>query len=89
MGWPGSLGILYADQGKQSEAEQIYSIALIGLLSNFVDKSKGCNHSHRPKATEVRTIREATARLSDIFCDDGFKIPRSYTNIHQKLFIRP
>jgi hypothetical protein len=49
----GNLGILYADQGKQSEAdeaEQIYSIDLIGLFSNIVDKSKGCNlYKYTPK----------------------------------------
>ena len=70
----GNLGVLYADQGKQSEAEQTYSIALIRLLSNFVGKSKGCNHSHRPRATEVRAVWESTVRLSDAFRDDGFTL---------------
>ena len=65
------MGVLYADRGKQNEAEQMYSIAVIRLLFNFVDKSKGCSHSHRPKVTEVKTIWEAITRLSDIFRDDG------------------
>jgi hypothetical protein len=31
----GNLGVLYGDPGKQNKAEQMYSIALIGLLFNF------------------------------------------------------
>jgi hypothetical protein len=33
ISWSAFLGVVYADQGKQSEAEQMYSIAWIGLLS--------------------------------------------------------